>query len=217
MGEGSINQRAREFVARRAAPLAVTAAAAANILRQDVTVRLADAVPQKGDYVLLKCNCHHARCCKLLSFNAVYEGVRLQRRDPTGCPADCGDKCATYSKLVESFLPIVDQMLSEHWYVWDIHDVPYMPKMHIDMMAVSPISPSRVFRFEIDGSVHFSEQNTSRQNDDVLKDVIMNLAGVSMLRMHHCDEKNWTEAVWAYILAVPRHVMYTAAYGRIRA
>lgn len=183
------------------------------MLRQEITVRQANFQPDFGDYVLLRCNCGHARCCKLISFNAVYERVRLQKDDPTGCPADSRKTCDTFSGLVERFRPIIEKLLPSHWYIWDMHDVPGHARMHIDMVAVDPQPLGALYRFEIDGRLHFSGRGESRKWHDVKKDMVLNQHAATMLRVHHGDERVWSTEIEAYVHVRPMHVVYTPSYG----
>ena len=102
--------------------------------------------------MVLKCSCTHAHCCKVLSFKAVCEAMRQARSDPTACPAEPGSPCATYSELVVHFLQIAAPLLPGYWFIWDMHDVPGEPMMHIDVTAVCPGQRGLVYRFEIDGN-----------------------------------------------------------------
>lgn len=212
--KGSINERARLYARMMAAPPAVAAAVDASRIRADMIIVPANEQPQAGQYVVLQCNCAHAHCCKVLNYSTVYEGVRRGGKDPMACPAEHGSTCATYSLLVERFRPIAETLLPGYWFIWDIHDVPGQPVMHIDMMAVSPMLPGLAHRFEIDGRGHFSKRGTVRQDADWLKDDILNDQQVSMLRLHVADLATWPRDMQGYLLAPQPRVMYTASYAR---
>ena len=204
--------KAQYFCDRMRAPAHVAVAVAAASIDANITFTPMHAKPRVGEWLVLQCSCGHAACYKVLAFKAMYEAVREKRADPTACPAQRGGSAATFSEHVVAFYEWVRLLLVAHVLIWDWHNIPGQPKMHIDCTAVVVGMPELTLRFEVDGRRHFDRQGMRQLHCDWVKDQIMNEHSVSFLRLHYEDEISWVHSLIRFVNAPEQRVVYTPSY-----
>lgn len=210
--KASVPDKARLFVSRKQVSANRASAVAAARLKKNVEVCIEPAQPTcQRQLVILQCSCGHAECCKVLTFNSVHEAIR-HGRDPTACPAQRGSGAHTFSEHVVQFYEDATQVFPGHLIVWDWRDIPGQHLMHFDATLVNPLDGDSVRRIEIDGKCHFPNGKHSRRQQDFKKDDTLNNLGVSMLRLHHNDEREWRRAMLRFQKEPEYMVVYTASF-----
>jgi hypothetical protein len=156
-----------------------------------------------AERLTFRCACNTGRCFKAMRVQSVLRAKTVQMH----CPGH--EASATHSSFTEAFADVIYAADSKALTVWDLHCVAGEPRMSVDACV---LSGQRWHCFELDGPGHFYSNGTSRPEQDIRKDAVMNDAGMRMLRLHHRDKADWPEYVHQFLQSDSSCVWYTKAY-----
>lgn len=205
----------QQYVNLRAVHGPLAAAVAAAALTPGVAFANAAGAAAPHEWHILRCSCAHNNCFKVLRTDSIRRQLLRGGNDPLTCPACAPHQqmCKTYSPYVVVFYAMMMQQWPNANVVWDWHDVPHLPRYHFDATLFVMQPQAWHTRFEIDGPCHFGQNFSTRRAQDAVKDAMVILLQVRMLRLHARDQHLWAQWIVQQFAHHMQHgVLYTPAF-----
>lgn len=155
-----------------------------------------------------RCECNSGYCYKILRLRTIQKRSMAPR---LRCPA-C-QECATHSTHVRVFAETVRTVNNNIRIVWDWKCFVGDAHRSIDATVLCGLGAgSWCACFEIDGSVHFSANLTSRKDCDIEKDQQIETRRWGLMRLHYKDEDVWHKYIKLHLLKPNTGICYTDSY-----
>lgn len=160
--------------------------------------------------VVVRCTCGNVCCLRVVVVDSVRRAIeRRTAADPLSCPLH-DTNSSTHSHGVQRFHQALEQLQVNAKCVWDWHNVPGNPRMHVDATLLLPTGDARCF--EIDSNLHFEPGQHNRLDSDERKDHLFDKAECGMMRLHTFDVESWPQYMHAFLSSKQSRVRYSGAY-----